>query len=113
MNIKGTWKMNCSMCGWNESHTTKYHDEQQCSAASFKVPPHHPYWLMSGKIYHTAGVAGTIAALPGAGATATGTTESGGSMLGSLTGLIDRTMTSTESSEMSSFLSEMRNVLGN
>ena len=90
--------------------TTKYHDEQQRSAASFKVPPHHPFWLMSGKIHQTAGVAGTIAALPGAGATATG---SGGSMLGSLTGLIDRTMTSTESSEMSSFLSEMRNVLEN
>ena len=113
MNIEGTWKMNCSKCGWNESHTTKYHDEQQRSAASFKVPPHHPYWHMSGKIYQTAGVAGTIAALPGAGATETGTTGSGGSMLGSLTGLIDRTMTSTESSEMSSFLSEMRNVLGN
>jgi hypothetical protein len=113
MNIEGTWKMNCSKCGWNESHTTKYHDEQQRSAASFKVPPHHPYWLMSGKIYQTTtGVAGAIAALPGAGATATGTTGSG-SMLGSLTGLIDRTMTSTESSEMSSFLSEMRNVLGN
>jgi hypothetical protein len=27
--------------------------------------------------------------------------------------LVDRTMTGTESSEMSSFLSEMRNVLGN
>ena len=34
-------------------------------------------------------------------------------MLGSLTSLIDRTLTSTESSEMSSFLSEMRNTLGN
>ena len=68
---------------------------------------------MSGKIYQTAGVAGTFAALPGAGATETGTTGSGGFVLGNLTGLIDHTMTSTESSKMSSFLSEMRNVLGN
>ena len=44
VNIEGTWKMHCSKCGgWNETHTSKYHDEQQRSAATFKVPPHHPY----------------------------------------------------------------------
>ena len=34
-------------------------------------------------------------------------------MLGSLTGVIDRAITSTKSSEMSSLLAEMRDVLGN
>jgi hypothetical protein len=111
INIKGTWKMHCTKCGgWNETHTTKYHKAQQLSATTFKVPPHHLFWLMSGKIYQTAGAAVAISALPGAGAASTG---SGGSMLGSLTGVIDRAITSTKSSEMSSLLAEMRDVLGN
>ena len=111
MNIDGIWKMICVKCGWNETHSTKYHDKQQRNAALFKVPPHHPYWLCLGKIYQTAAAIGAIAALPGAGAASTG--GSGGSILGSLTGVIDRAMTSTESSEMSSFLVKMRNALGN
>jgi hypothetical protein len=111
MNIEGIWKMHCKKCGgWNETHTTKYHDEQQRNAASFKVPPHHPYWLLSGKIYQTAAAAGASTALPGAGAAST---KSGSSMLGSLTNVIDRAITNTESSEMSSLLVEMRNALGN
>ena len=110
MNVEGTWKMNCSKCGWNETHTSKFHDEQLRNAASFKVPPHHPFWLLSGKVYQAAGAAGAIGSLPGAGATITESAGSGGSMLGSLTSLIDRTLTSTESSEMSSFLGEMRDA---
>jgi hypothetical protein len=110
MKIEGIWKMNCSKCGWNESHTTKYHDKQSRNAASFKVPPHHPFWCLSGKIYQTAGSASVISALPGADAVSSG---SRGSMLGSLTGVIDRAITSTKSSEMSSFLAEMREALGN
>jgi len=58
-------------------------------------------------------VAGALVTLPGAGATVPGSSGIGGSMLGSLTGLVDRAITSTESSEMSTFLSEFRNVLGN
>jgi hypothetical protein len=28
MMVNGAWKMLCNKgCGWNESHTTKYHDE--------------------------------------------------------------------------------------
>jgi hypothetical protein len=43
MMANGAWKMLCNKgCGWNESHTTKYHDEHQRLAAMFKVPPHHP-----------------------------------------------------------------------
>ena len=60
-----------------------------------------------------AGVADAIADLPGTGATLSGLTGLGVSMLGSLTSLVDGTMTSTDNSELSSFLSKMRNVLGN
>ncbi len=104
--------MHCFKCGgWNETHTTKYHDEQQWSAATFKVPPHHPYWLMSAKIY-PAIVVGVTFAPTGAGAVSTESTMSG-SVHASLTGVIDRTLTTTESSKMSSFLADFCNVLGN
>ena len=44
--IDGVWKMHCNKgCGWNDTHTTKYHEEQQQSVATSKVPPHHPLWL--------------------------------------------------------------------
>jgi hypothetical protein len=53
--IDGVWKMHCSKgCGWNETHTTKFHEEQQQSVTTFKVPPHHPYWLCMGKPYSAA-----------------------------------------------------------
>jgi len=103
----------CSKCGgWNETHTTKYHEEQQQSAATFKVPPHHPFWLMSGKIYPAAVAAGITFAPTGAFAASTGSTTSG-SVLASLTGVIDHALTTTKNSEMSSFLADFHNVLGN
>ena len=114
-NIEGTWKMHCSKCGgWNETHTTKYHDEQQQSATTFKVPPHHPFWLMSGKVY-PAVVAGGVTFVPTVGATASGagTASMSGSMLSSLTGVVDRAITTTENAEMSSFLGELRRMMGN
>ena len=68
MMMDETWKMLCNKgCGWNETHTTKYHDEQQQSAATFKVPPNHPYWLLLGKIY--AAAAAEVLSLSGRGAT--------------------------------------------
>ena len=72
-----------------------------------------PNDITSGKVYQAATVAGAIVTLPGAGAKVPGLTGSGGSMLGSLTSLVDRAITNTESSEMSTFLSEFCNVLGN
>jgi hypothetical protein len=113
MKIGNDWKMHCAKCGTNDTHTTKYHDEQLRNAASFKLPAHHPWYITSGNVYQAATVAGAIVNLPGAGATVPGSSGIGGSMLGSLTGLVDRAITSTESSEMSTFLSEFRNVLGN
>ena len=105
--------MHCSKCGgWNETHTTKYHEAQQLSAAIFKVPPHHPFWLLSGKVYPAA-AAGVTFAPTGAGATSTGAGTMSGSMLSSLTGLVDRHITTTKSTEMSSFLGELRSMMGN
>ena len=114
-NIDGTWKMHCSKCdGWNDTHTTKYHDEQQRSAATFKVPPHHPYWFLSGKVYPAVVAAGvTFAPTAGAAGSGAGTASMSGSMLSSLTGVVDRAITTTENAEMSSFLGELRSVMGN
>ncbi len=109
--INGAWKMLCNKgCGWNESHTTKYHDEHQRLAATFKVPPHHLYWLLSGKPYTTAAVAAGVLSLSVAGATQVPTSVS---VLASLTDVIDQHITNVKRAEMSSFLGELCNVLGN
>ncbi len=109
--INGAWKMLCNKgCGWNESHTTKYHDEHQLLAATFKVPPHHSYWLLSGTPYTAAAIAAGVLSPSVAGATQVPTSVS---VLASLTSVVDRHITNVESAEMSSFLGELRNVLGN
>jgi hypothetical protein len=111
MMINGAWKMLCNKgCGWNESYTTKYHDERQRSVATFKVPPHHPYWLLLGKPYTTAAVAAGVLSPSVAGGTQVQTSAS---VLASLTGVIDRHITNVESAEMSSFLGELCNKLEN
>ncbi len=95
----------------DESHTTKYHDEHQRSAATFKVPPHHPYLLLLGKPYTAAAVAARVLSPSVAGATQVPTSAS---VLASLTSGVDGHITNVESAEMSSFLGELvRNVLGN
>ncbi len=67
---------------------------------------------MSGKDY-PASVAGVTFAPTGAGATLAGAGTLSGSMLSSLTGLVDRHMTTSKSAEMSSFLGELRSMMGN
>jgi hypothetical protein len=87
MMVNGAWKMLCNKgCGWNESHTTKYHDEHQRSAATFKVPPHHPYWILSGKSYAAAAVTAGVLSPSVAGATQVPTSAS---VLASLTSVVD------------------------
>jgi hypothetical protein len=111
MMVNGVCKMLCNKgCGWNESHTTKYHAEHQRLAATFKVPPHHPYWALLGKPYAAAAVAAGVLNPSVAGATQVPTSAS---VLASLTSVVDRHITNVESAEMSSFLGELRNVLGN
>ncbi len=108
--VNGVWKMLCNKgCGWNESHTTKYHEEHQRSAATFKVPPHHPYWVLLGKLYAAAAVAAGVLSPSVAGATQVPTSAS---VLASLTSVVDQHITNVKSAEMSSFLGELRNVLG-
>ncbi len=109
--VNGAWKMLCNKgCGWNESHTTKYHGEHQQSAATFKMPPHHPYWLLLGKPYAAAAVAAGVLSPSVASATQVPTSAS---VLASLTSVVDQHITNIKSAEMSSFLGELRNVLGN
>ena len=109
--IDGAWKMLCNKgCGWNDTHTTKYHEEQQRSVATFKVPPHHLYWLLSGKPYSAAAVATGMLTPSVAGDAQLPTPVS---VLAGLIGVIDQHITNVESAEMSSFLGELRNVLGN
>ncbi len=109
--VNGAWKMLCNKgCGWNESHTTKYHDEHQQLAATFKVPPHHPYWILLGKPYTAAAVAAGVLSPSVAGATQVPTSAS---VLASLTSVVDQHITNVQSAEMSSFLGELCNVLGN
>jgi hypothetical protein len=111
MMIDGAWKMLCNKgCGWNETHTTKFHDEHQQMAAIFKVPPHHPYWLLSGKPYSAAAIAAGVLGPSVAGAAQV---PSSASVLAGLTGVVDWHITNVESAEMSSFLGELCNVLGN
>jgi len=98
--IDGAWKMLCNKgCGWNTSHTTGYHNEQSRSIASFKVPPDHPYWLLSGKAWAAAGAAVTLPS----GADATQIIQDR-QQLTAMTGVVDRYMTGTDNAEMSSFL---------
>ncbi len=85
--INGAWKMLCNNgCGWNESHSTKYHDKHQQSAATFKVLPHHSYRLLLGKPYNTAAIAAGVLSLSVAGATQVPTSAS---VLASLMGVVD------------------------
>ena len=67
--IDGAWKMLCNKgCGWNDTHTSKYHEEQQQLVATLKMPPHHPFWLLLGKPYTAAAIAAGVLTLSGAGA---------------------------------------------
>ena len=66
---------------------------------------------MSGKVYPAVAAAGVTFA-PTAGAASIGGTASE-SMLSSLTGVVDWAITISESAEMSSFLGELRSVIGN
>ncbi len=85
--VNGVCKMLCNKgCEWNESHTTKYHDEHQRSAATFKVPPHHPYWALSGKPYAAAAVAAGVLNPSVVGATQVPTSAS---VLASLRSVVD------------------------
>ncbi len=84
---------------------------QKSTMMSIKAPPHHPYWLLSGKLYTAAAVAAGVLSPSVAGATQVPTSAS---VLASLTtSVVDRHITNVESAEMSSFLGELRNVLGN
>jgi len=44
--INGVWHGHCSLCNWNTSHTTHFHDEWDEDKDSFAVPSSHPLACM-------------------------------------------------------------------
>jgi hypothetical protein len=40
--------MNCKLCGWNESHTSKYHGKWNQNQSTFSIPATHVFWSKSG-----------------------------------------------------------------
>ncbi len=46
---KGKWSMMCKYCGWNTTHTTRFHDSYAEDPASFSLPATHLFWTKSCK----------------------------------------------------------------
>jgi hypothetical protein len=98
--------MKCNKgCGWNTTHTTRCCDEFKCNGASFAVHPLHPYWAFSKKAHPSASASGST--IPSAGSSA----GSQSTMSDRMISLINRQMTQTENSDMTSLLAELKNCL--
>ena len=72
-------------CGWNESHTSKYHGEWNQNQSTFSIPATHVFWSKSGTT-PSAEKGPTLAA---------GSASSGVSK-GQLSGLINQYKTETD-----------------
>jgi hypothetical protein len=46
---KGKWSMICKSCGWNTTHTTRFHDSYVKDPALFSLPATNLFWTKSGK----------------------------------------------------------------
>jgi hypothetical protein len=45
-NFNGDWMMKCNRgCGWNYTHTTKFHNKWKSNPSTFALPGTHPYHL--------------------------------------------------------------------
>ncbi len=44
------WIMNCKSCGWNESHTSKYHGEWNQNQSTFSIPATRVFWSKLGTV---------------------------------------------------------------
>ena len=44
----GSWMMNCKSCGWNNTHTSRYHGKWTCNQSAFKLPVTHMFWSKLG-----------------------------------------------------------------
>lgn len=49
----------CQKCGWNESHSTKYHDSWVANKANFALPANHPYEIEKVKFNALRGTSNT------------------------------------------------------
>ena len=96
----GKWMMNCKSCGWNETHTSRFHGEWDRNQSTFCIPATHVFWTKSGT---------TPSAVKGP-TPAAGTASSGVSK-GQLSGLINRYKTDSDDGAFTSFLSEFESLL--
>jgi hypothetical protein len=103
---KGKWSMMCKSCGWNTTHTTRFHDSYVKDPASYSLPATHLFWIKSGKSPSEKGCgasAPAVAIPPAASAT---------SLLSSQMGpLIVQYQTRPDDSKFSSFLADFQRAL--
>ncbi len=95
----GKWMMNCKLCRWNESHTSKYHRKWNQNQSTFSIPATHVFWS---KLGTTPSVE--------KGRTPATRTASFGVSKGQLSGLINQYKTETANGVFSFFLSEFKGL---
>ena len=98
--------MKCNKgCGWNTTHTTKYCNEFKRNGASFSVPPLHPYWALSKEAHPSASATGPTISSSGLSAGSQST------MSDRMISAVNRQMTRTENSDITSLLAALKNCL--
>ena len=111
MNGKWMCKCNKASCGWNETHTTKFHGAWLKNPQSFKLPPTHLFMIKAGKSdgtnYVGAGSGGTTPGNKGASSGGGGgTTGLSATAKSQLKTLVNKHKTETEDSSLSQFFSD-------
>ncbi len=96
----GKWMMNCKSCGWNESHTSKYHDKWNRNQSTFSIPATHVFWSKFGTT-----PSAETGPTPAAGSASSSVSK------GQLSGLINWYKTETDNWAFSSFFSEFEELL--
>ena len=96
----GKWMMSCKSCGWNETHTSRFHGEWDRNQSTFCIPATHVFWTKSGSTPSAA-----------KGPTPAAGTASSGVSKGQLSGLINRYKTDSDDGAFTSFLSEFESLL--
>ncbi len=109
---KGKWCITCKTCGWNTTHTSRFHDSCVKDPHAFSLPSTHMFWTKSGKKPPTGGGRGTIAPAPAAQSATTGSIGSATSLLSTCVGpLIAQYKTRSEDGHFASFLAGFERVL--
>ncbi len=105
--------MTCKTCGWNTTHTSRFHELWAKDPQAFSLPATHICWTKSGKKPPTEGGGGTNAPAAAAQTTAaTGSIRFATSLLSTCFGpLIAHYKTWSEDGQFTSFLADFGRVL--